>query len=274
MTLTSSSWATDYLPGTPKIAFDHAGSGDLVLFLHGIGGNRTNWHDQLPHFSPFCHAVAWDARGYGLSDDYQGALDFSNFSADLLRLIDFLEADKAHIVGLSMGGRIAQDFYPRHPGRVKSLVLCDTFPGFTEEFGPQQREEFIRIRKQPLVEGKEPSDIAPVVAQTLIGEDASPAHFQRLVESIGALHKHSYIKTLEATTRYDRVANLPDIAVPTLLVYGGDDRLTPPAIGERMAAQIPDARLEVIDGAGHLVNIEAPERFNRIVLDFLNPHFG
>ena len=86
------------------------------------------------------------------------------------------------------------------------------------------------------------------------------------------LHKESYIKTVEATTFYDRVADLPNIKVPVLLVYGGADKLTPPKIGERMQQEIPDARLEVIEDAGHLPNIEQPEEFNRLVLEFLAQH--
>ena len=263
-------WKTDYLPGAPRLAYDHMGSGPVVLFLHGIGGNRTNWHDQLPAFAADFHAVAWDARGYGGSDDYDGPLDFGDFSADLLRLIDHLGCASAALVGLSMGGRIAQDFYPRHPERVNALVLCDTMPGYTAAFGPAEREEFLRLRREPLLAGKTPADIAPAVADSLLGAGASAAQRERLVASIGALHKDSYIKTLEATTRYDRVSDLPNIAVPTLLVYGGGDRLTPPEIGRTMAEQIPGARLEVIAEAGHLVNIEAPERFNAIVLEFLS----
>lgn len=273
MPATTQHWTTDFVPGSPKIAYDHLGSGPLVVFLHGIGGNRTNWQDQLPAFADAgFHAVSWDARGYGLSDDYDGPLDFTDFSHDLARLLDHFQADKAHLVGLSMGGRILQDFYPHYAERVATLVLCDTFPGFDSSFKPEKREEFVRIRKQPLLEGKEPKDIAPVVAKTLIGPNASEQHFQRLVDSMTMLHKESYIKTIEATTFYERVADLPNIKAPVLLVYGGADKLTPPSIGERMQQQIPDATLEVIDGAGHLVNIEQPDAFNRIVLQFLNQH--
>ena len=214
-------------------------------------------------------ALSWDARGYGLSDDYEGPLDFADFAHDLARLLNHLNVAKAHLIGLSMGGRILQDFYPRYPDRVSSLVLCDTFPGFDDSFTAEQREKFVRLRKQPLVEGKEPKDIAPVVAKTLIGPNATDAHFQRLIDSMSLLHKESYIKTVEATTYYDRVADLPNIKVPTLLVYGEEDKLTPVKIGERMQREIPGSRLTVIARAGHLVNIECPDEFNQIVLDFL-----
>jgi 3-oxoadipate enol-lactonase len=260
---------TDFVPGSPRIAYDHAGRGPGVLFLHGIGGNRSNWRDQLPALGARYHAVAWDARGYGLSDDVAGDWQFPEFSRDLLRVLDHLQWESAHLVGLSMGGRIAQDFYERHPQRVQSLVLCDTLPAAESPPRELDREEFLRLRRQPLLDGKQPRDIAPAVARTLIGRGASPEHWDRLIESLSSLRKESYLKILEVVTRYEPAQPPRRIAVPTLLVFGEDDRLTPPEIGRRMHAQIPGSRLELIADAGHLVNIERPQEFNRIVSDFL-----
>jgi 3-oxoadipate enol-lactonase len=265
-----SGWTTGYVAGTPRLAYDHMGAGPPVVFLHGIGGNRSNWHDQLPAFAQAgFHAIAWDARGYGLSDDYEGPLDLADFSHDLKRLLDHIKAAKAHLVGLSMGGRILQDFYPRYPERVATLVLCATYPGFDSSFTREQRAEFVRLRKQPLVEGKEPKDIAPALAKALIGPAATQEQFQRLVGSMAALHRESYIKAVEATAYDDRVVDLTHFRAPTLLLFGGADRLTPPGLGARMQKAIPNARLEVIAAAGHLVNIERAQEFNRLVLAFL-----
>jgi 3-oxoadipate enol-lactonase len=125
-----SSWQTQFVPDKPRIAVDVEGSGPCAVFMHGIGGNRTNWHDQLPVFGAHFTAIAWDARGYGLSDDYETALDFGDFSADLLRLLDHFRADRAPLVGLSMGGRIAMDFYERHPARVSQSVSVATRSGW------------------------------------------------------------------------------------------------------------------------------------------------
>ena len=260
---------TDFVPGLPKIAYDHAGDGDVALFLHGIGGNRTNWRDQLAVFATDFHAVAWDARGYGLSDDYEGAFDFGDFAKDIVRLLDHLDTVTAHIIGLSMGGRIALDFVARYPERVASLTLSGTRASFAQRT-EAEREEFLRLRKKPLVEeSKEPRDIAPTVARSLMGKRSDRTHFDQLVESIAALHKDSYIKTIEASTYYDRSAALDAIRVPSLLVYGGDDRLNSPALGREIAGQISGARFVEIPDAGHLCNIEAPDEFNEAVLSFL-----
>jgi 3-oxoadipate enol-lactonase len=264
-------WMTDYVAGVPRLAVDHAGAGPLVILMHGIGGNRTNWHDQLRAFADHFHAVAWDARGYGASDDYQGPLDFGDFARDLTRVIAYFRAIRAHLVGLSMGGMIAMDFYSRYPDQVATLTICDSLPGFNH-LTPEQRREFVRLRQEPLLAGKEPQDIAPVVAETLIGKSARPGSFERLVASISALHKQSYLKTIAATAAYPRALELEKIGVPTHVVVGDEDRLTPAEMSRAMAARIPGARLTLIRGAGHLSNLEQPEQFNRAVLEFLMEH--
>ena len=135
------------VPGAPRIAVEHIGAGPLAIFLHGIGGNRTNWRDQLPAFSRDFHAVAWDARGYGDSDDYDGPLDFGDFAADLRRVLDHFSAQRAHLIGLSMGGVIGLDFVSRYQDRVATLTLCD--------------HKTARVARLPLSalfsEGREPS---------------------------------------------------------------------------------------------------------------------
>jgi len=266
-----SEWQTKYVAGAPRIAVDHFGSGPMVLFMHGIGGNRTNWHDQLPVFGEKFHAVSWDARGYGASDDYAGALEFADFGRDLIRVLDHFRVAKAHLVGLSMGGLIAFDFHASHPERVATLTICDSTPGMTG-LNAEARREFIRIRQEPLLNGKEPCDIAPIVAKTLVGKSAKPGSFERLVASMSALHKESYLKTIEATTNYARALELESIRVPTHIIVGDEDTLTPPALSRTMATRIAGARLTIIKGAGHLSNIEQPEAFNEAALAFLLEH--
>jgi len=254
----------------PRIAVDVAGHGPLLIFLHGIGGNRGNWRDQLSVFREHFTAVAWDARGYGASDD-GGALDFADFSADLLRVIDHLKAERAHLCGLSLGGRIALDFHDRYRERVASLTLCDTQPGLGK-MSAAKRRDFIRLRQEPLLTGKTPADIAPAVARSLVSPKAVTGAYERLVDSITALDKDAYLKTIAASFLYARTPDLESIRVPTHIVVGADDTLTPPEVARAMARRIADSRLSVIADAGHLSNIEQPQAFNAAVLGFLREH--
>jgi 3-oxoadipate enol-lactonase len=252
----------------PRIAVDVEGGGPLLVFLHGIGGNRGNWRDQLPVFAEDFTAIAWDARGYGGSDDYEGPLDFAELSGDLLRVLDHFKAERAHLCGLSMGGRIAMDFHDRHRDRVASLTLCDTQPGLAQ-MSAEKRREFIRLRQEPLRAGKTPADIAPGVAQSLVSRSAVPGAFERLVESMAALRAESYLKTIEGSLLYERAPALEGIRVPTHIVVGADDTLAPPDVARAMARRIAGARLTIIPEAGHLANLEQPQRFNTAVLGFL-----
>lgn len=254
---------------TPRIAVDFAGAGELVILMHGIGGNKDNWTDQLRALSERYLAVAWDTRGWGDSDDYEGPLTMADIAADLVRVIEHFGASRADLVGLSMGGMIAQDFWFRHPERVRSLVLCDTSPGLRGDRSDVEIEEFLALRRKPLLEGKTPADIAPNVARTLSGRAATELSTSRLVSSLSKLHTGSYLKALETITRHALPADVSTIHAPCLLIVGEDDRLTPPSIHERMHAAIAGSQLTVLPKAGHLSNVEAPETFNAALLAFL-----
>jgi 3-oxoadipate enol-lactonase len=260
---------TLFTESAPRIAADCLGAGPAVLFLHGIGGNRTNWRDQLPAFAARYRAIAWDARGYGLSDGYDGALDFADFAHDLARLMDHLKLERGHLVGLSMGGRIAADFYFRYPERVASLTLVDTHTGFAA-LSEVQRKEYVDSRLAPLKAGKTVAEIAPTVAGKLLGPHATPEVRTRLEESISALRADCYMKSITATVEQDSVGDYGAIAVPTHVMVGEHDPLTTPDICRTLADQIEGARFTVIPRAGHLSNIENAADFNREALAFLD----
>ena len=242
-----------------------------MLFLHGIGGNRHNWDRQVQAFSERYRAAAWDARGYGDSEDYPGPLEFADFSRDLERVLDHLAVNRAHLVGLSMGGRIARDFALQRPHRVASLTLANSSPGY-DALSPEAVQAYLDARRAPLLAGKTPRDIAPERARALISSRPAPGVFEELVASLAALRKDSYLKSLEASVTQDRAAPLERIAVPTLVITSDEDRLYTPALARDMARRIPGAELVEIQGAGHLSNIEQPGRFNDAVLGFLARH--
>lgn len=256
--------------GTPRIAFARKGFGETVVFLHGIGGNHDNWRDQLHALAPTHQAVAWDARGYGDSDDYDGPCRFEDFSDDLARLLDYLGVTRAHLVGLSMGGRILMDFAARHPARVQSLVIAASFPSFGRTLSPNQQEAFMRLRREPLERGCTFAELAPELVESLTGPHATDVMRERMRQSICRLRPGSYLKTLESTLHFDRTEALPLIQAPTLLMFGELDQLVTPAAGRQVHALMPHAEYLVVAGVGHLINIEAAEAFNRAVLDFIS----
>ena len=221
----------------PSISIDYAGQGEMIIFLHGIGGNKKNWTENLIFFSKKFLSVAWDTRGYGESDDYEGDLNFEDVLYDLVKIFKHFNKDKAHIVGLSMGGQIATLFYEKYPSYVKSLILCDTHFGLSN-LSPQEIEKFINLRKEPLINGKEPKDIAPIVASTLIGDANNISAYEQLVNSMELLHKESYLKTIETSMRTEHRHIFKTIDVPTFIMVGELDTLTPPSMSNEIMKEI------------------------------------
>jgi 3-oxoadipate enol-lactonase len=243
---------------SPKIVLSIAGKGETVLFLHGIGGNRHSWEAQVEFFSRHFRAAAWDARGYGDSEDYAGPLEFSVFTQDIVRVLDHLGEKRIHLVGLSMGGRIARNFALAHPERLKSLVLANTSPGFGA-LSPSQVASFVEQRRnlQPALQ-----------ARRVLGPAAPQAAYDKLVSALAAVHRESYLKTVEASVAQDLAAPVEKIRVPTLVIGGTHDPLYSMAIARDLAGRIPGARLVELD-CGHVSNLELPDRFNAVVLEFL-----
>lgn len=255
----------------PRIAYLSCGSGpETIFFLHGIGGNKSNWAAQLAYFAGQGYrAVAWDVRGYGDSDDFEGGFDFEEVSADMIRLMDELGVERAHFVGLSMGGRILMDFAYRHGRRLRSLVICAAFPSFGKALSAEQREDYLRLRKQPLLAGRSFAELAPELIASLAGPDVRESVYDELHASICVLRKGSYLKALEAAAYFDRSSEIRSIEARTLLLYGESDRLTPPEMGRQVAELMPHAQMRVLPRCGHLMNLEAPELFNQVVRQFI-----
>ena len=252
---------TVFVEPAPRLAVSVAGEGELVLFLHGIRGNRRNWAAQIEFFSRRFKAAAWDARGYGESDDYEGALQFDYLTGDVMRVAEHFKAQKLHLVGLSMGGRIARNVALRAPERLHSLVLISSNPGF-DAMSPESVKRFVTERRTR----------TPQTLAKLLGSRANRAAYDELLDSVARIHDASYQKTLEASVAQDRAAPIEQIRVPTLVIAGEEDTVYPPELAEQMARRIPGAELLMLERTGHLANLEQPDRFNKAVFDFVSRH--
>jgi 3-oxoadipate enol-lactonase len=230
-----------------------------VLFVHGVGGNRHHWDQQVEFLSRQYKATAWDARGYGDSEDYDAPLAFEkDFSSDVLRVLDHFGEKKLHLVGLSMGGRIARNFALGHPDRLHSVTLANTSAGI-DAMTPAEVERFVEERRNR----------TPETMRALIGSKADPRAMEVLKASVKGLHREMYLKTLAAIVAQDHRAPVEKIRVPTLVIAGDEDKVYPKGATRNLAERIPGARFVEFQGCGHLSNLEQPGLFNETLLKFL-----
>ena len=251
---------------SPRLVVDVVGEGEPIVFLHGIGGNRTNWASQLAGLSDIWRCVAFDFRGYGDSEDVPGALDFFDFTQDVARVLAELGILRCHLVGLSMGGLVAQAFYARHRDKVISLAIAGSRPGSSPVFEDSQR--FAAERAKPIEQGA--AALADSLLPRLLGPDVTPEVRETIRASLARLRPESYKKVLSARLSIAPFLDLSSIAVPTLLIAGSHDQVAPPAQMQAMAAAIPGSVLEIMPEAGHLMNIEQPARFDAAIRNFLS----
>ncbi|MFN4192865.1 MAG: alpha/beta fold hydrolase [Tabrizicola sp.] len=270
------------VPPTPSLPHEGGGdggpSGDrLCLFLHGIGGGRTNWADQLVALGGLVRAAALDLRGYGDSSLGPRQSMVDDYCADILRVADQLGARRLGarrlvLVGLSYGSWIATSFAMRHPDMLDALILSGGCTGMSEA-GPDEREAFRVSREVPLNAGQTPADFAPAVVKVLASPGASDDVRQRLFDSMAALPTATYRDALLCFTNPLERFDFSRLTMPVLMMTGEHDRLAPPAEIRAVAGRIrdaaprPDVRFEVIAAAGHVCNVEQPEAYNRRLLD-------
>jgi pimeloyl-ACP methyl ester carboxylesterase len=268
---------TVFLDGEPKLALTVTPQrpGPLVLFLHGIGGGRTNWLAQLRAVAPAARAAALDLRGYGESGRGAAQSTIEDYCSDILRVADALGAARLVLCGLSYGSWIATSFAMRHPERLAGLVLSGGCTGMSEA-GIAEREAFQAAREVPLNAGRTPADFAPAVVDVLAGPDAGEAVRQALFASMAAIPAATYRDALHCFTHPPESFDFSRLAMPVLMMTGRHDRLASPdeirGVAGRIVAAAPSAfvRFEVIEDAGHVCNVEQPEAYNRVLFAFVS----
>lgn len=245
-----------------------AGPGEKTLIcLHGISSNSRSWQRQLELVATRYRVIAWDAPGYGQSDDPPDSLPMEWYADQLAGLMNALNLTKAVIVGLSMGGVLAQEFYRRHPDRVLALVLSDTNTGGGAR-PPAERQARLEGRLKALAE-LSLEEMARQRAPNLLSSEPAPGLVAEVEAMMRELHPAGYRSMVLAQDAADTREVLPTIAVPTLVMWGEQDRVTPRPEAEFLRENIPGAAFEIIPGAGHLSNLEQPEPFNRALTAFL-----
>lgn len=240
------------------LAYDDAGpdNGVPLLLVHGHPFDRSMWRPQLARFSAKRRVIVPDLRGYGAS---QGSVDgWPAFADDLAALLDAVRVPRAVVAGLSMGGQIALELWARHPLRVAGLLLADTTAAGET---PDSRSARLAQADRLVAEGMDP--YAVEMLYRMVAPDAPPAVARHVLAMMRSTDPAGAAAAQRARAdRPDRAADLAAVTVPTVVVVGSADELTPVAETAAMARQVRGAELVVVDGAAHLPNLESPERFD------------
>ncbi|MBU2551146.1 MAG: alpha/beta hydrolase [Proteobacteria bacterium] len=254
-----------------EMYYEVHGRGRPLVFIMGLRRNAEWWYRQIPDLSAAFQVVVFDNRGAGRTD--KPAMDYSIplFADDTAALLDGLGLDCCHVLGVSMGGYIAQELALRHPERVESLVLGCSSPGgeLAVPMSPERREKFTAI------EGLTPEQILRKDMDIYFSEAFVRDHPDRIEEFIRISMRHyqpaeAFVRQFEACLKHDTADRLGRIAAPTLIVHGDDDSLVPPVNSDILARLIPGSEKVLIPGGRHAFFMEFDEMFNRKVIDFIN----
>lgn len=239
------------------------GGGDRIpiLFLHGVGSDRTVWAPQLDHFGRTRRAVAMSYPGYGASDFAPDATR-DDYAAAVVAVMDALDIERAHICGLSLGGVVAIAVHAAARHHCASLILADTFA-----VHPDGQAIFDRSEAASRTIGMRA--LAEARAGALLGKATGSEIHRDVIATMSAIDPAAYVIGARAVWLADQRDRAAAIDVPTLVVVGDEDTITPPALSEELAALIPGAEMHIIPAAGHLANIEQPAAFNAAIDAFL-----
>lgn len=259
-----------------NVAYDQAGRGMPLLLIHGYPLNRTVWESQYTDLRDIAHLIIPDLRGYGESDaelwseNELPLYTMEQLADDCIGLLDRLNITEPVVVGgLSMGGYVAFAFYRKYPARVAGLILAATRAGEDTPEGKANRDRAVELAKQ---------SGSSAIAESMLPKMLSPKTFSsnlelvsRVLEMMQSASLSGIIGALRGMkTRQDSTPLLQQIDIPVLILHGADDQIIPLSESQAMAASIPNARLEIIPEAGHLIPLEQPELTNASIRKFLS----
>lgn len=256
--------------GDINMYYETYGEGEPLLLITGLSADLTGWILQIVEFSKEYHVIAFDNRGSGRTDAPDIPYSIEMMADDTAGLLDALNIDQVHILGLSMGGCISQEFALKYPQRVKGLILAATLGRpYPRSFHALKtismiahegvsRENQIRMQLFWLFTDKffeVPENIELVFEGMMANPYSEPLY--------------AYERKLAAVSEFDTRDRLDQIKAPTLVLVGREDILTPVHLSEELVAGLPGAELVILDGGGHAFSGEISEKFNRAVLEFL-----
>ena len=253
--------------GEHELHYERAGSGEPLLMIQGMSGTHVAWGE--PFLAPLRESfdvIAFDNRGIGLSGPIDGPFTILEMAEDAAGLLDQLGIESAHVVGISMGGMIAQDLALAHPERLRSLTLGCTYCG-----GPGSQlmpEENARKLMEGMASGDRDQAIRASyevnLSPTFRCDEDRFAAFNEMATSVPAARETIQLQ-VQAIFGHDTSGRLAEISTPTLIIHGTEDGVLPYPNAELIASLMPSARLETLEGVGHMFWWEQPERSAELI---------
>jgi 3-oxoadipate enol-lactonase len=250
-----------------RLAYDVDGTGEPVLMIQGLGYGRRGWGPAPGMLAHRFHVVTLDNRGFGESDVPPGPYTTAQLAGDALAVLDAAEIETAHVVGISLGGMVAQELVLARPERVRKLVLCSTTPGGATSF-PMPEQTVALMGRASHLDPRE-------ALQQFVTNALSPDPPEELVREIVAYRAANppdpagWWAQAAAGAAHDVLARLDEINVPTLIVHGTADNVVDVRNAALLADGIASSRLVVLEGVGHLLPWERPDEFTGLVEEFL-----
>ena len=247
-----------------EIAYERVGDGPPLVLVHGAAVDSRMWRPQMAALADAFTVVAWDEPGAGRSSDVPADFTLPDYADCLAALIAALELGPAHVAGLSWGGSVALELYRRRPELVATLVLADTYAGWKGSLPAAEVRARVAGLRRMLAGGDR---FYPTLPGPVRGRSAGPRRGAHGRDG-GRRPSRQHADRAAVMAETDQRDLLPDVAVPTLLIWGELDARSPLGVAEQLEAAIPDARLVVIAGAGHMSNLERPDAFNAALRAF------
>jgi 3-oxoadipate enol-lactonase len=234
-----------------------------LVFIHGLGENLDSWKSQLDCFSSGYRVIAMDLRGHHRTNDGDKAITIDQFAQDVITLLDTLAIEKAHFIGLSMGGLICQQLAVDYASRIYTLVLCNSACYYSKA----ARENLSAY--SDMVRAVTMDEMAMLITRRCLPDQYNQRVYDLAFNIFRLNRKEPYIAAMIATFTFDFRTKLNKILVPVLIFTGSEDKATPPTASKLIHNLIPHSELHIIQGVGHLSKLENPIAFNQLITNFL-----
>ena len=255
--------------GGLRIAFERVGQGPPLLLLHGFVGDAAGtWGDQLEALSDEFTVVAWDAPGAGRSSAAPESFRLPDYADCLSGFVRALGLTRPYVAGLSFGGALALELFRRHRTVPRKLILASAYAGWAGSFPPQVVQERLAVCLR--VSNLPAADFVAALLPSMFSAEAPRDRVEAFAANVAEFHPAGFRVMALASAESDLRDVLPDVDVPTLLLYGDRDVRAPREVAEALLAAIPGSRLVMLPGVGHASSVEAPDRFSAEVRAFLN----